>query len=85
MQLGKQTQRKFVKGSSAYQLSRKIDLLKKEIKVLKKSFYDNDYHDIDRKYNDLVIHQNYVMNNPLSISIWMHVSQLKFQLAKHYN
>lgn len=69
-----------MKGSSAYQLARKIKLLKKGSKVWKKSFCDNKYHDIDRIKKYLAIQRNYVMNNPFAISIWQQVNQLKSQL-----
>lgn len=48
MQLVKQTWQKFVTGTSAQQLARKSKLLKKNVKVWKKSLHDNEYHDIDR-------------------------------------
>lgn len=71
-----------MKGSSDYQLFRKDDILKKEIKVCKQSFYDNDDDDINKKHNDFAILQNYVMHNPLDFSIWQQFSQLKYQLVE---
>lgn len=57
LQLVKQRWTKFVKSSSTYQLARKIELLKKEITIWKKSFYDNVHHYIDQIKKDLIIQQ----------------------------
>lgn len=73
-----------MKGSCVYQLARKIDLLKKEIKVRKKAFFDNEFQDIDQLKKYLAIQQNHLMNNPSDSSCWQQVSQLKSQVEKLY-
>lgn len=50
-QLVQQTWTKFIKGPYIYQLTRKIELIMKEIKMWKRSVYNNDYHDIDLTKN----------------------------------
>lgn len=54
-QLMLQTWKKFIKGSYAFQLARKIDLLKKEIKIWKKYYYNNDIHNMDKLNRNLLV------------------------------
>lgn len=48
MQLVKQTWRRYINGSTAYQLIRKIDILNKEMKIWKKQYPKNNVHNIDQ-------------------------------------
>lgn len=73
-----------VKGSRAYQLSRKIELLKKKIKIWKKSCYDKEFHVIENNKRDIAITQPHVVNNPFIVFGWQQVEQIKSQLGRTF-
>lgn len=52
--LVQQSWKRFIHGSHAFQLVRKIDFLKKEIKNWKKSCYNKEFHDIDTMKSELI-------------------------------
>lgn len=70
MILLQQTWKRYIKCSYAYQLARKVESLKKEIKDWKKSCYNNPSHNIDILKQDLIIKQNHLINKPSYYVVW---------------
>lgn len=63
-----QSWKNFTKGSYAFQLTRKIDHLKKEIKTWKKFSESREFHVIDMIKRELAIKQYCIMNNSYDVS-----------------
>lgn len=74
------TWKTYLNGSSAYQLARKIEILKKEIKSWKKQCYNK----LLIKSNQISVGNcsNQVMNKPVDYSAWSQVKCLKNQLEQ---
>lgn len=72
-------EKKYIKGSYAFQWARKLEILKKEIKVWKKASYNKEVNDIDTKKSKLASEQFLVMNNTFHIDGWQQVEHLKLE------